>query len=138
MEKRLLVTGYGGFVAGSVVQQARGNWKVIAQSRRDIVGGRDDMRRIEFDLREMSRLRAFFEEVQPAAVIHTAAMANIDYCQSRQEEAEAINVGVTSSLARLCRQFGSKLVFCSTDTVFDGKQGMYAEEDEPHPLNFYA
>ena len=58
-------------------------------------------------------------------------MANIDFCQSHQEEAEAINVGVTSRLAELCHQYGSRMVFCSTDTVFDGKQGMYVEGDVP-------
>ena len=138
MGKRLLVTGYGGFVAGSVVKQAQADWDVIALSRRNIVDGRDDICCIQFDLREIDRLRTVFEEVQPAAVIHAAAMANIDYCQSHQEEAEAINVGVTSRLAELCRQCGSKMVFCSTDTVFDGKQGMYVEEDVPSPLNYYA
>jgi dTDP-4-dehydrorhamnose reductase len=138
MRKRLLVTGYGGFVAGSVVKQAQADWDVVALSRRDIVDSRDDIRRIEFDLREIDRLRTVFEDVQPAAVIHAAAMANIDYCQSHQDEAEAINVGATSRLAELCRQYGSRMVFCSIDTVFDGKQGMYVEDDIPSPLNYYA
>jgi dTDP-4-dehydrorhamnose reductase len=138
MGRRLLVTGYGGFVAGSVVKQAEADWDVIALSRSKIANGREDITPIHFDLREIGRLRQAFEEVQPAAVIHTAAIANIDRCQSHQEEAEAINVGVTGHLAELCRQHGARMVFCSTDTVFDGKQGMYVEEDVPRPLNYYA
>ncbi len=138
MGKRLLVTGYGGFVAGSVVRQAQADWDVFALSRRNIVDDRDNIRHIQFDLRELDRLRMIFEEVQPVAVIHAAAAANIDFCQSHPEEAEAINVAVTSRLAELCHQCGSRMVFCSTDTVFDGKQGMYVEEVVPSPLNYYA
>lgn len=138
MGKRLLVTGYGGFVAGSVVKQARADWDVIALSRSNMTSGREDITLIQFDLREIDRLRQVFDQVQPAAVIHTAAIANIDRCQSHQEEAEAVNVGVTARLAELCRQNGTRMVFCSTDTVFDGKQGMYVEQDVPRPLNYYA
>jgi dTDP-4-dehydrorhamnose reductase len=138
MGKRLLVTGYGGFVAGSVIQQAEGDWSVIAVWRRNIFNGRDDITLIQFDLRDVDRLRQVFQDVQPAAVIHTAAMANIDFCQSHQQEADAINVGVTARLAELCRQYGTRMVFCSTDTIFDGMHGMYVEEDVPRPLNYYA
>src|SRR6476660_3897942 len=138
MRKRLLVTGYGGFVAGSVVKQAEADWDVIAVSRRKIVNSRDDIRQFQFDLREVDQLRQFFEDVQPVAVIHTAAMANVDFCQAHQQVAEAINVEVTARLVELCRQYGSRMVFCSTDAVFDGKQGMYVESDIPCPLNYYA
>jgi len=49
-----------------------------------------------------------------------------------------VNVGVTREVARNCRENGAKMVFLSTDTVFDGKKGNYREEDTPHPVNFYA
>lgn len=138
MTKRLLVTGYGGFVAGSVVKQAGAGWDVFAVSRSKVSNGQQDITHLQFDLGEGNQLRQAFHEVQPAAVIHTAAIADIDYCQSHQEEAEAVNVGVTKHLTELCRQHGTKMVFCSTDTVFGGKQGPYVEEDAPHPVNYYA
>lgn len=138
MSKRLLITGYGGFVGGSIAQQAGDAWDVIALSRSQVAGGRNDITSLHFDLRDVFRLRQVFAEVQPAALIHTAAIANIDYCESHQEEAEVVNVEVTARLAELCRQYDTRMVFCSTDTVFDGKQGRYVEEDVPCPLNYYA
>ena len=84
------------------------------------------------------RLRDRFAAVMPDAVIHAAAVADIDYCQSHQDLAEAVNVGVTQELARLCRDSGAKLIFCSTDSVFDGRRGMYVEQDEPRAVNYYA
>ncbi|MEX2287779.1 MAG: NAD(P)-dependent oxidoreductase [Planctomycetaceae bacterium] len=138
MRKRLLVTGYGGFVAGSVVKQASDEWDITAISRSPVANGRADVNSVQLDLRERSVLQDVFEGIRPHAVIHAAAMANIDHCQSHPDEAEAVNVGVTKQLVRLCRDHGTKMVFCSTDTVFDGANGMYTEKDEPHPLNVYA
>jgi len=133
-----MVTGYGGFVAGSVVWQARGNWDVEALSLIEPPQERPGFRCRKLDLCDEAALDAIFEQVNPDAVIHTAALADIDYCEAHQEEAERVNVGVTRALARLCASRGTKLIFCSTDTVFDGTKGMYAEDDAPRAVNFYA
>lgn len=138
MKKRLLVTGYGGFVAGSVVKQANDDWDVFGISRSTVRASHTDVTHIEFDLRDSARLQQVFNDIRPAAVIHTAAKADIDRCQANQAEAEMINVDVTRHLVESCREHGAKMVFCSTDAVFDGKQGRYTEDDPPHALNFYA
>ncbi|MFA5817519.1 MAG: NAD(P)-dependent oxidoreductase, partial [Bacteroidales bacterium] len=90
------------------------------------------------DLLDDQKLTDIFNEIRPDAVIHTAAMANIDECQKNQERAGQVNIGITKTIARLCQESGAKLVFCSTDTVFDGTKGNYTETDAPHPVNFYA
>jgi dTDP-4-dehydrorhamnose reductase len=138
MKKRLLVTGYGGFVAGSLVWQAGYDWDVVVFSRSKTPEQGDRFRGWQFDLRDTAKLRETFAESQPDVVVHTAALANIDYCQSHQDEAERVNVGVTRELARLCGDSGAKMILCSTDTVFDGEKGMYTEQDQPHAVNFYA
>lgn len=136
--KRLLVTGYGGFVAGSIVHHARGNWEIHAFSLTESECAMEGFSCRRFDLRDKTRFRETFETVKPDVVIHTAALADIDYCQIHPEEAEAVNVGVVAFLARLCRDANARLIFCSTDTVFDGLKGWYTEEDAPNPINIYA
>jgi dTDP-4-dehydrorhamnose reductase len=138
VKKRLLVTGYGGFVAGSLVWQASPEWDVNVFSRSKASAEKDEFRCWQFDLCNTTQLRKFFAEVRPDAVVHTAALANIDYCQLNQDEAERVNVQVTQELSQLCSEHGTKMVFCSTDSIFDGEKGMYSEEDEPHAVNFYA
>ncbi len=76
--------------------------------------------------------------LRPHAVIHTAALADIDFCQANPEAAHAVNVGLTRELARGCAQSGTRLVFCSTDTVFDGEHAPYAEDAASGPVNVYA
>lgn len=135
-----MVTGYGGFVAGSVVWQALqdSNWDVYGLSLIEEPQERKRFHCLQFDLCEAAKLKAIFEKVQPDAVIHTAALADIDFCQNNPSEAERVNVGVTRELAGLCAKSEAKMIFCSTDTVFDGEKGMYTEEDMPRALNFYA
>ncbi|NIA31263.1 MAG: sugar nucleotide-binding protein, partial [Actinobacteria bacterium] len=138
LKKKLFITGFGGFVAGSVIAQAKENWDIHTVDRIDIPENRDAVSYYRLDLMDSENLAQLFEEVNPDAVIHTAALADIDFCQNNREQAEAINVGVTRKIAELCAGNGAKLVFCSTDTVFDGEKGFYTEEDKPHPINFYA
>jgi len=138
MGKRLIVTGYGGFVAGSVIWQARHAWELHALSRSLPARQRPGFRSYQFDICDAPRMAALFDEAMPDAVIHTAALADIDFCQAHREEAERVNVGGTRVLARLCAERGVKLVFCSTDSVFDGIRGMYTEADQPAAVNWYA
>ena len=138
--EKLLVTGFGGFVAGSVVWQAlrAGNWDVYALTLDEAPRQEDNFHVIQFDLLDDTRLRQVFTQIRPKAVIHTAALADIDYCENHPGDATRINVGITRSLAALCAQFGARMTVCSTDTVFDGRRGMYTETDAPNPLNHYA
>lgn len=140
MSKKLMVTGYGGFVAGSVVWQALrcGNWDVYALTLIEPPEVCPRFHCLQFDLCDAGKLREVFTNLKPDAVIHTAALADIDYCQNNQTAAERVNVGVTRDLARLCAEHSAKMILCSTDTVFDGEKGMYSEEDAPHAVNFYA
>lgn len=140
MTRKLMVTGYGGFVAGSTVWQALrdGGWDVYALSLIEAPEEREHFHCLQFDLCDAGKLKEVFHAVKPDAVVHTAALADIDYCQNNQADAERINVGVTRELAGLCADTGTKLIACSTDSVFDGRKGMYTEEDEPTPVNFYA
>lgn len=135
---KLLITGFNGFVAGSVIAQAKGTWEIHGIGRTQSPDNGSGIFYHIFDLLEEEKLAALFDEIRPNAVIHTAAMANIDVCQINQEQAERINVGITKTIARLCRKYDTKMVFCSTDTVFDGIKGDYKETDAPHAVNFYA
>jgi dTDP-4-dehydrorhamnose reductase len=135
---RLMVTGGGGFVAGSVIGQAGPEWDVHAFDRIDAPIQREGLIWHALDLCDSARLREEFLAVKPTAVIHTAAMADIDFCQENQQIAERVNVGVTRDIARLCADTGTRMIMLSTDSVFDGERGLYTESDVPRPINFYA
>ncbi|MGZ7068356.1 MAG: sugar nucleotide-binding protein, partial [Methanobacterium sp.] len=61
----------------------------------------------------------------PDLVIHSAALTNVDYCEDHRREAFEINVKGTQNIVKACEKVGSKLIYVSTDFVFDGEKGMY-------------
>jgi len=61
----------------------------------------------------------------------------VDYCETHRKEAWKVNVEGTRNIAEACREVGAKMIFISTDYVFDGKKEIYTEEDTPNPLSYY-
>ncbi|MBI3853923.1 MAG: SDR family oxidoreductase [Verrucomicrobia bacterium] len=138
MAKRILITGANGFVASNVIWQADPDCELHALSRESGPSPRRNLHWHVVNSAEAEQLRQTFQSVRPDAVIHTAALASIDYCETHQQIAREVNVGITQTLADLCASSGAKLVFCSSDTVFDGEHAPYRETDMPRPVNFYA
>jgi dTDP-4-dehydrorhamnose reductase len=67
-------------------------------------------------------------------VVHCAALTAVDYCEDHPDEARAINVEGTANVARVA----PRLVYLSTEYVFDGRKGPYSEDDVPNPQSVYA
>lgn len=75
----------------------------------------------------------------PDVVLHCAAMTNVDECERHPDLATRLHVESTATLADVCSRLGAKLIYVSTDSVFDGsKKSPYVESDAANPLNVYA
>lgn len=138
MSFRLLVTGAGGFVAGSIIRQAPETWEIHAVSRSAAPVEKPGLTWHTLEPLHGPALASVFEVVRPTAVIHTAAAADIDFCEANQGLARTLNVEFVRRLVTLCRGHDARLVHLSTDNVFDGTRGRYREDDAPHPINFYG
>lgn len=138
MRKKVLVTGCGGFVGGHVVREAPARVDLHAVTRRQPPFQREALTWHTLDLRNQAAVREMFDAAAPDALIHAAAIADIDYCEANRLTAWQVNVSVTQQLAQLCREHGTRMVYVSTDNVFDGEKGLYTEDDPPSPINYYA
>ncbi|MEL6629185.1 MAG: SDR family oxidoreductase [Bacteroidota bacterium] len=90
------------------------------------------------DLTDRDAVTALFERIKPTAVIHTAAMTQVDACEDDRVRCDAVNIDATAHLAQLCSVHGSHMVHISTDFIFDGENGPYKEQDAPNPVNYYG
>lgn len=138
MAQQLIVTGGHGFVAGSVITQAGSEWEVHVFSRGPARPTREGVSWHTLDLLNPEQLSETVERIGPAAVIHTAAIPDIDYSEAHPKEAVQANVETTRNLARACKNIGARLVFTSTDNVFDGESGPYSEASPVNPINHYG
>lgn len=138
MPKRLMITGARGFVAGSVLSQCPPEWEVCAVSRTPAPSGTKPIRWHALEDLSDANVHALCDALRPDVIVHTAAMANIDACEADHASAVRANTAFPAALARWAGQNGARLVFLSTDNVFDGERGGYVETDPPHPVNFYG
>lgn len=99
-----------------------------------------------FDITKAETLTPLLQISSGATVVHLAAKADVDGCENDRALGESgaawkINVLGTQNVADACMKAGHKMIYISTDFVFDGELppgGGYAETDTPHPVNWYA
>lgn len=135
--KRLLVTGASGFLGGHVAHLATGGWRVYGLWHRQRLA-LPGVEAVSLDLRDGATTRRMLDVVRPHVVVHCAALTDLDYCETHPDEARLVNVESTRAVARWCGENGARLVFVSSDMVFDGKRGLYRETDDTKPINIYG
>ena len=93
----------------------------------------------EIDIQRKEETVAKIEKLRPSVVVHLAAYTDVDGCELDEERAFAINAEGTKHVALAVSRCQAKMVYLSTDYVFDGnKREPYLESDSPHPLNVYG
>ena len=121
------ITGAGGLIGSCLARlaaQYAPQFAVIPLARADL------------DLTDFDAVGRRFRAERPQLVIHCAAMSRSPDCQAHPARARAVNVEATARLAGLAEEGG--FIFFSTDLVFDGRKGNYAETDAVNPLSVYA
>ena len=136
-KERLLVTGGSGLLGSNIARMSSKNFEVFA-SYNSHPNQIYECRFLPLDIRGKQQVISVFEEIKPDLVIHTAAIIDVDYCEDHAMEALKTNVEGTDNVTLASKKVGAKMIYISTDSVFDGKKGMYVEEDVPHPVNIYA
>lgn len=95
--------------------------------------------RQELDVTRMEELLRAFKAFSPEVVIHAAAATNVDQCELDHDLAYLVNALGSRNVAAAAAVVGAKLVFISTDYVFNGRAGRpYTEFDAPDPINIYG
>jgi dTDP-4-dehydrorhamnose reductase len=139
--KRILVTGSNGLLGQKLTDLCLNDSEVdlIASSkglnRHPIKDGYiyEDM-----DILDYQQIERVVKQHQPDAIINTAAMTNVDACESDKKNCYALNVESVKSLIKLSEQYNIQLIHLSTDFIFDGESGPYTEDDQPNPLSYYG
>jgi len=147
MKNTILVTGSNGLLGQKIV------YKLLQRSDINLVAASKGENRliekkgytyINLDISKFDEVSAVVEKFQPQVIINTAAMTNVDACETQKEECWATNVTAVENFVRAIKltinnqQSTIHFVHLSTDFVFDGEAGPYKEEDQPNPLSYYA
>ena len=93
---------------------------------------------VSMDVTNASNVQDIITLHKPDTIIHTAAMTNVDACETDQEGAEKLNVDAVEYLVDAANAVEAHFIHLSTDFIFDGEDGPYTEEAEPEPLSYYG
>lgn len=130
---RLLVIGASGQVGGALMRLAPTDWEVTGT-----YSGKQKSDLIHLDVSSREEVFQIFDKVRPDIAVLSAAFTNVDLCETDREKADAINVTGPLNVSDACVKYSSKMVYISTDYVFDGENGPYRENDTPNPIGYYA
>ena len=132
--QRLLVTGSSGLLGSKIVELAKSDTVTVPLHNTAPLHSNS----LKIDITIRSETENLFHKLEPDVVIHTASETNVDKCETEKEHARKTNVEGTRNIAEACQKVSAKLVFISTDYVFDGEKGLYNEKDKPNPVNYYG
>lgn len=93
----------------------------------------------EMDITDAEAVSRVITQVQPDAVVHCAAYTAVDAAEDNEEVCRKVNADGTRNIARVCKELDCKMIYISTDYVFDGQgERPWNPDDERHPLNVYG
>ena len=90
------------------------------------------------DITDPGQVSALIKKISPELICLCAAEPNVDYCEAHPKETSAVNVAGVKNVAEAAKAAGAKLMYFSSDYVFDGRSGPYRETDLPHPVSEYG
>lgn len=135
---RFLVTGSSGMLGKDIVEILSNNINCSVYGfSRTVNPHFSDDHQVIGDLTNLEFLSSSLGKINPDVIVHCAAIVNVDECETNKRVAEMLHRDVTAILARY-KSGSTRLIYISTDSVFDGQKGSYTEEDIPNPINYYA
>jgi len=137
---KVLVTGANGLLGQKLylLLTKQDNTEVVACSKGVNKNSFISTNYLELDITDKILVNKVLNEVYPDIVINTAAMTNVDQCESEKEGCWEINVSGVANLIEACKDNGTFLIHLSTDFIFDGSAGPLDESAEPNPVNYYG
>jgi dTDP-4-dehydrorhamnose reductase len=138
---KILITGSNGLLGQKLVYLLSQNTNVqliataLGKNRLTFKNGYEYQ---EMDITNAQQVEEVIAKNRPDAIIHTAALTQVDDCELQKEDCWQKNVKAVEYIVNACEKYGVFLCHLSTDFVFDGEAGPYSEDDKPSPVSFYG
>ncbi|WP_339811497.1 SDR family oxidoreductase [uncultured Imperialibacter sp.] len=135
----ILITGANGLLGQKLVVLLREKGEDFLATGRG--ASRIPLEGIRYQSMDITNAAETFKVIateKPEVVIHTAAMTNVDQCETDKEGCWLQNVAAVENIVKACEASGAFLLHLSTDFIFDGEDGPYDEEAKANPVSYYG
>ena len=135
---KLLVLGGSGLIGNTFIKTHNKNFEITTTYNKNSITFLNT-NSLQCSLPSgFGKLEEFLLLEKPDIVINSMGFSNVDFCEANKKESFSLHVDATKKISNICSQINSRLIFLSSDYVFDGKKGNYSEEDTPNPINHYG
>ncbi len=132
VENKIILFGYG-FLGKNVFLELEKNDATVIKTK---LNKMENV--LQLDISDHKKISDLIDEERPDVIINCAGRNDIDFLEKNPEKAKLINSISPEIIAKKSEENNSRLIHISTDSIFDGKKGMYDENDLPNPKNVYA
>ncbi|KFM22151.1 Spore coat polysaccharide biosynthesis protein SpsK [Marine Group I thaumarchaeote SCGC AAA799-B03] len=139
MKKKILIFGGSGLVGSVFIESSKDLFEIISiyntnsHQIHNVIS-----KKIDF-LNERQKISSIIENQKPDVIINTVAYPSVDFCEFNHNLTDQLHVDVVKDIVSTASRINCKVIFLSTDAVFDGKiNKKYTEEDVPEPVNYYG
>jgi len=137
LNKRILITGGSGTLGGNLAKILSDFYDVYATYYENSFK-MSKVKTFKLNIINKKEVIEKIEIINPKIIIHCAAMTYITACERMPELAFEVNVEGTQNICNAAKLISAKVIYISTDHVFDGRSGYYSEYDVPNPINIYG
>ena len=139
MSQKILVIGGASLVGSTFIDYAPNDAEIAATLHNSSENkSHNTSEKIDL-IKDRNKISEYINKIRPEVVIHTVAFSSVDFCETNNELANLLHVEITKDITQACKKTNSKLVYFSTDAVFDGKKNQkYSESEIPNPLSYYG
>lgn len=137
--KKILVVGSRGLLGLNFINSCFKKYQIYATFFKN-----EHFRRIEnvkylpLDIRDKNKVASLIRKIKPNFLVHAASQGDVDLCEKNKKEAYLVNVTGTQNIAVSCQKNNVKLIYLSTNAIYDGKNPPYSEISKPSPINYYG
>lgn len=137
---KILITGANGLLGQKLVRliEQDESLQLIATAQRPMAIPLQRGTFASLNITDRDQVNQVISEKKPDVVIHTAAMTNVDQCETQKENCWQTNVTAVQYLVDACNQYNAHLIHLSTDFIFEGNEGPLDETASPNPVNYYG
>lgn len=134
--KTVLFTGATGLLGRYFFKSPQASYKLIGTYNKNSNIKRKNFFKLE--IANKNEVLSLFEKINPDIVIHAASLGNIDYCETHKKDAYNVNIRGTENVLYACKKIGAKIIFTSSNAVYDGEKPPYSENSPTNPLDVYG
>lgn len=136
--KKLLIIGGTGLLGNQLILDLKKDFDITATYHRNKINNKLSAKTIFLDITNDASVKKVIQSDRYDLVLHCASVGDVDYCEKNKKEAWKINVLTTKHIADACFKQKTRLVYFSTNAIYDGVKGNYDENSITEPINYYG